>query len=263
MPATFINGIDLYYQIEGSGEPLILVHALGMDSSMWDPQVREFSSRCQVIRYDLRGHGRSSAPDQPYSLDLFADDLDYFLHYLGLKKAALLGISLGGRILLRFALKYGTEVGALLLADAQSETPPESKDRFRDLAETARREGMAKAAETFFSFPLLKSLERRQPQRFQREKTRCARSSAAGFAQSCLAIADMQPLTGQLGAIQARTLALAGEEDEPYVPFLDLYQRGIPRCRKEVIPQAGHLSNLENPPAFNEVVLRFLQEGQP
>ena len=260
MPKTFINGIDLYYRIQGSGSPIILVHALGMDHSMWDAQGLEFSGSYQVISYDLRGHGQSESPDHPYSIDLFADDLDQFLHFLGLKKAVILGLSLGGRILLRLAQKYPQEVGAMILADAQSETPPESVPKFQALAESARREGMNKAAEVFFSWPLLQKLAQRNPERFEREKMRFLQTSAIGLANSCLAIASMASLTGELKLIQAPTLALAGEEDEPYLPFLDLYASQIPKCRKTTVPQAGHLSNLENPQAFNQIVLSFLRE---
>lgn len=258
MPKTFINGIDLYFRIQGSGPPIILIHALGMDHSMWDQQIPEFSRSHEVIVYDLRGHGQSEGPDHPYTIDLLADDLDQFLHFLGLKQAIILGLSLGGRILIRFSLKYPQEVRAMVLADAQSETPPESVERFKILAEVAQKEGMEKAAETFFSWPLLQMLARRNLDRFEREKERFRRSSAIGFANSCVAIAGMESLTGQLGLIKTPTLALAGEEDEPYLPYLDLYARLIPQCAKQTVPLAGHLSNLENPGAFNKIVLSFL-----
>lgn len=259
MPTTFINGIDLYYEIYGSGSPILLLHGLGLDHTFWEPQVAEFSRSYQVIVYDLRGHGRSESPDFPYSIDHFADDLDQFLHFLGLRKALLLGLSLGGRVLIRFALKFPQEVKALVLADAQSETPREAAQRFRSLAEVARKEGMAKAAEIFFSWPALELLARHHPALFQKQKNQFLGSSPVGLANSCLAIAGMDPLTGQLEAIQAPTLAVAGEEDEPYLPYLDLYARKIPNCRKKTIPGAGHLSSLENSRAFNEAVLSFLK----
>ncbi len=259
MPKTFINGIDLQYEIHGSGSPLLLIHGLGMDHSMWDVQISDFSQDHQVISYDLRGHGQSGSPDFPYSIDLLADDLDQFLHFLGLRKASFLGLSLGGRILLRFALKYPKEITAIILADAQSETPPESSRRFSALAEFTRREGIGRAAEEFFSIPALQGLAKRNPQRFVQEKERFLRSSARGFANSCLAIAAMTSLTEDLEAIQVPTLALAGEEDEAYLPYLEIYAEKIRGCRKETIPRAGHLSNLENPGAFNKAVLTFLK----
>ncbi len=259
MPTTFINGIDLYYEIHGSGPPVLLIHGLGLDHAFWEPQVAEFSRAHQVIVYDLRGHGRSESPDFSYSLDHFADDLDQFLHFLGLKKALLLGLSLGGRILIRFALKFPREVRALVLADAQSETPPEAAQRFRSLAEVARKEGMATAGEVFFSWPAFEPLARRNPALFEKIKDRFLASSAIGFANSCLAIAGMSSMTGQLEEIKAPTLALAGEQDEAYLPYLELYARTIPKCLKKTIPGAGHLSSLENPRTFNETVLSFLK----
>lgn len=262
MPKTFINGIDLYYNLYGSGGPILLIHGLGMDQSMWDLQIPEFSRNYQVIIYDLRGHGQSQSPDHPYSIDLFADDLDLFLHYLGLKKAVLLGLSLGGRIALRFALKYPKEVWALILANAQSETPPENAERFRLLAEIARKEGIVRAGEIIFSLPFFQGLAKRRPDRFEKEKGRFFQTSPIGFANTCLAIAEMKPMNDQLAAIQVPTLALAGEEDEPYLPYLDLYARQIPDCRKAIVPQAGHVSNLENAQAFNEIVGSFLNRLQ-
>ena len=138
MPKTFINGIDLYYHIYGSGAPIILVHGLGGDHSTWDPQVPEFSRTHQVIVYDLRGHGQSESPDHPYSIDLLADDLDQFIHFLGLTQVVILGLSLGGRILLWFALKYPQEIQAMILADTQSETPAEAAYGLPALAEIVR-----------------------------------------------------------------------------------------------------------------------------
>ena len=237
----------------------MLVHGLGMDHSMWDWEVPEFSKSHQVIVYDLRGHGQSESPDHSYSIDLMADDLDLFVHFLGLKKAVILGLSQGGRSLLRFALKSPQELQAIILADAQSETLPDSVQGFQLLAETARKEGMSKAAKLFFSWPGLQMLAKRKPERFEKEKKRFVRMSPIGLANSCLAITSMEPLTSKLGVINIPTLALAGEQDEPYLPYLDLYARQIPHCQKQTVPRAGHLSNLENPQAFNEIVLSFLK----
>jgi len=259
VPETFINGINLHYNLYGSGVPIILVHGLGMDQSMWDLQVPDFSQNYQLIVYDLRGHGRSESPDHAYSIELFADDLHHLLRHLGLRTSALLGLSLGGRILLRFALKYPEETRALILADAQSDTPPESVQRLENLAEIARQEGIEKAAEAFFSWPLLQTLAKRKAERFQKEKVRLAKASPIGLGRSCLAIAHMDPLTDHLTSIKAPTLVLAGVEDEAYLPYLDLYVQRMPNCKRETIPRAGHLSNLENPEAFNEAVLSFLR----
>ncbi len=258
MPKTWINGIDLYYNIYGSGAPVILVHGLGWDQHTWDPQIPALSKDYQVIVYDVRGHGQSGAPDQAYSIELFADDLHHLLRFLGLPSAILVGLSLGGRILLQSALKYPEETRALILADAQSETPEVSRDRFQMLARMAREKGMEKTGEIFFTLPFLQHLAAFNPAVYQREKAAFRNHSAAGFARTCLAIAGMEPLTPRLGEIQAPTLALAGEKDEPYIPFLDIYAQRIPKCRKLIIPRAGHVSNLENPEAFNEAVLSFL-----
>lgn len=259
MPKTFINGIDIYYNLYGSGPPFVLVHSLGMDQTMWDLQIPPLSQDFQVIVYDLRGQGQSESPDFSYSLDLFADDLHHLLRHLGLKNARILGLSLGGRIALKFALKYPQETRALILADTQSEAPEENRTQFLWTADLARKEGMEKAAESFFSGPLFQGLAKIHPERFQKEKARFTQTSAIGFAQCCIAIVRMERLTAFLSGVQAPTLALAGEKDEPYLPFLTLYAKSIPRCKSMIVPQAGHLSNLENPEAFNDAVSKFLK----
>ncbi len=260
MPKTFINGIDLYYNLYGSGPPFVLVHGLGMDQTMWDLQIPQFSQDFQVIVYDLRGQGQSESPDFPYSLDLFADDLHHLLRHLGLKNARILGLSLGGRVALKFALKYPQETKALILADTQSEVLEENKAQFLWTADLARKEGMEKTAEIFFSRPQFQGLGMAHPERVQKEKARFVQTSPIGFAQCCVAIVRMERLTASLCRIQAPTLALAGEKDESYLPFLELFANSIPRCKPLVIPYAGHLSNLENPEAFNDAVSKFLQE---
>ncbi|MBI4495991.1 MAG: alpha/beta fold hydrolase [Deltaproteobacteria bacterium] len=258
MPHTFINGFEMHYNLFGSGAPLILVHGLGLDQSMWDLQVPVLSAAYQVVVFDLRGHGQSESPDQPYTIELFADDLHTLMRFLGLRRTAALGLSLGGRIVLSWALKYPEETRALVLADTQSETPAESRQNFHLLAGVAREEGMGRAAEILFSLPLFQSLAEANPSRYRQEKERLSRSSPVGFARSCLAIAQMEPLTDRLSAIATPTLALAGEKDGPYLPFLDLYARRIPQCKKLILPRAGHLSNLENPEDFNRAVQSFL-----
>jgi len=203
MPKTFINGIDHYYNLYGSGPPFVLVHSLGMDQTMWDLQIPLLAQEFQVILYDLRGHGQSESPDFPYSLDLFADDLYQLLFHLGLKSARILGFSLGGRIALKFALKYPQATQALILADTQSEAPEEDRTQILSTAELARKEGMEKAAEVFFSRPLFRGLAAANPERFQREKARFAQTSPIGFAQCCVMIVRMERLTASLGGIKA------------------------------------------------------------
>jgi pimeloyl-ACP methyl ester carboxylesterase len=260
MPKTFINGINSYYQIHGSGSPIILIHGLGGDHSTWDSQVPEFSQSHQVIVYDLRGHGQSESPDHPYSIDLLADDLDQFIQFLGHTQVVILGLSLGGRILLRYALKYPQKLQAMILSDTQSETPAEAAYGFPILAEIVRKEGMGRAAELFLSLPLFQGLAKRNPDWWETERKRFIQTSPVGFINSLSAIAGMESLNDQLSTIQAPTLALAGEEDETYLSYLELFFQRIKGCQKGLIPQAGHMSNLENPKVFNGMVLSFLKK---
>jgi pimeloyl-ACP methyl ester carboxylesterase len=110
-----INGAKLYYEVTGRGSPVALIHGFTLDRRMWDDQVAALALRHQVVRYDLRGFGRSSLPSNAYS---HVDDLQTLLNYLGIDRVALLGLSMGGAIALDFACAYPERLRAMLLADS-------------------------------------------------------------------------------------------------------------------------------------------------
>ena len=107
-----VNGTQLYYEVAGEGQPLVLVHSGGFDRRLWDEQCTTFADHYQVIRYDVRGHGESPPPTKPYS---DAEDLDRLLQWLQVEKVHLVGLSLGGRIIIDFALAHPEMVDTLLL----------------------------------------------------------------------------------------------------------------------------------------------------
>ncbi|MCK4963645.1 MAG: alpha/beta fold hydrolase, partial [Dehalococcoidia bacterium] len=116
MPTTKVGDINMYYEVHGEGEPLLLIMGLGSDLTSWIFQIPEFSKKYQVIAFDNRGVGRTDAPDVPYSTAMMADDTTGLLDALGIEKAHVLGLSMGGFIAQELAVKYPQRVKSLVLA---------------------------------------------------------------------------------------------------------------------------------------------------
>ncbi len=259
MPVAFANGIHQNYEIDGDGSPLVFIHGLGFSLRMWNLQVEYFKTLYKVIVYDLRGHGLTDSPNEPYSIGAFSKDLYELLDTLGVKKTAICGLSLGGRIALRFCIEYPERVYSLVLADAQSEVNRETKERLKNLAKIAGETGMDEVTSILYSAPLLEGLAKMNPKRYHWEKEKTAVMSSVGFANSAIAVAEMEPLTSQLGKIAVPTLAVVGEHDDtPYVEFSEIFAERIQGCERKVIPDAGHISNLEQPDVFNQICHDFL-----
>ena len=120
MPKAHLNGINIAYETFGSGYPLVLAHGLAATKEMWDGQIGPFMERYRVVVYDVRGHGESDSPpvdDAGYTMDQLVDDQKALMDHLGIEEAYIGGLSLGGMIAMRFALKYPRATRALLLCD--------------------------------------------------------------------------------------------------------------------------------------------------
>jgi len=121
-----VKEIEMYYEVTGEGESLLLIHGLGSSTRDWEFQVPVFSQKYQVITIDLRGHGKSDKPKGPYSMQMFAGDIAELLKKLGIKSTHVLGISLGGGIAFQFALDYPNLVKSLMIVNAGIEIPMDS-----------------------------------------------------------------------------------------------------------------------------------------
>jgi 3-oxoadipate enol-lactonase len=120
MPYIQVNDIQMYYEIHGDGEPLLLIVGLGTDISEWDGIIRWLAKTYQVMAFDNRGAGRTDKPDMHYSIEMMADDTAGLMQMLGMKQANVLGISLGGRIALELALQHATSVKKLVLVSTSA-----------------------------------------------------------------------------------------------------------------------------------------------
>jgi 3-oxoadipate enol-lactonase len=261
---------ELYYEVAGEGEPLLLIHAGVADHTMWDAQVAAFAPRYRVIRYDTRGFGRSRTESVAFSNRQDVRDL---LAHLGVESAYLLGISRGGQIALDTALEFPEMVkGLILVAAGLSGYPfdPSLVDA-EEMAMFEEMERLEKAGE----FDRLSEMEVQafvngpgQPaDRVDPEvQALVRRLSRANFGRDD-GTATPQPLEppafGRLGELRVPTLVLIGDLDETVsILMADALAEGIPGAEKVLFPNVAHMVNLEQPERFNEVVLGALARWQ-
>jgi pimeloyl-ACP methyl ester carboxylesterase len=269
MPYLQTNEIQTYYEIHGAGVPLVLLHGALVDQRMWQPQLAPFSAAYQVLVYDMRGHGRTGASSKlRYTAQLFADDLHALLQALELEQVMLCGLSLGGMIAQRYAATYPERISALILCDTAVSTTLTFSDKVQrytlawSLAPSVRLMG----ARHFVDYAFWLAKVTRGEAWFGQNQL--VRDYVYGCMQA-LETAEMAKIydliTGlgqsDLAQLQAPTLILNGEYESASVFYHTKYlQQHIPNVRAEIIPDAGHTSNMENPEAFNRAVLEFLAE---
>jgi pimeloyl-ACP methyl ester carboxylesterase len=261
-----IHGAQLYYEVAGGGKAIVLVHAGIADHRMWDDQFLPFAKRYQVIRFDLRGFGESSAPTGPFS---FHDDLHYLLDQLGITRAVVIGASLGGATAIDLALAYPEVVEALVLAGSglggQEWPEPTSLEQalFTQLDEAVKA-GDYSAADDMEVHIWVDGPER-SPERVShavRERVRemnlpILRREAESEGEERRAL---EPPAGErLGEIAVPTLVLIGDQDVSAIQAIaEKLATTIPGARKVVLTNTAHVPNMEQPEVFNRLVLEFL-----
>ena len=256
------NGIRLAYDDQGTGVPLLFLHAFPLNRSMWASQLAALSQTFRTIALDMRGHGESDAPLWNFSLEQYADDVCALLDHLAIPQTVLVGLSMGGYISLAFARKHGNRLKALILADtrAQADSADSRTGRFH-LAQTAFGQGAGAVAEIMLPKLLGPSSLQTKQELVEYVRNTIKAASVSGIVTDLMAMADRPDSVPQLRTITAPTLIVIGQEDNT-TPLADaqLMAEQIPGARLAVIPVAGHLSNLEQPDVFNDVVSRFVGE---
>jgi 3-oxoadipate enol-lactonase len=261
------NGIELACRIDGPGDParpwLVFAHSLASDHRMWDEQAAEFAGAFNLLRYDLRGHGASSAPAGEYTLELLADDLRALLDALAIRRCHFVGLSLGGMIGQMAALRFPLRFASLTLADTSSRYPAEMKSTWEQrIAAVKTPNGMkpvvAGTLERWFTAPY----RARGTQRMLDIGRQILATPVNGYVGCIHAISKLN-LTARLANIDCPVLVLVGAEDQgtPQSMAEEIVQ-AIPGARLHVIPQAAHLSNVEQPAAFNAALRRHLEHSR-
>jgi 3-oxoadipate enol-lactonase len=257
MPYTTSASARIYYEIGGDGPTVVLLHPVGLDCTCWGAQVAALASHFQVVRLDLRGHGRSDMPPPPYSLSDYAADVHALVRELRLAPAHVLGLSLGGMVAQVLALEHPAEVRSLVLADTNSTLGPDARRAMVERGDAAKRDGMESIVET--------TLARWFTPAFMGSEIvaqTCARllaDNVEGWAAAWRAISELDT-EPRLAEIRVPTLVIIGECDlsVPVSRARAMADR-IPGAACHVVPGAPHMAPLENPDLFNPPVLEFLK----
>ncbi|MEX2147770.1 MAG: 3-oxoadipate enol-lactonase [Candidatus Rokuibacteriota bacterium] len=254
------NGISINYTLEGPAHaPVVtLSHSLATDLSMWDPTVPALKDRFRVLRYETRGHGRTDAPKGAYTLDQLADDALGLLNALGIERTHWVGLSMGGMIGQTLALKAPQVFASLSLCDTSSRVPADAKPAWQDRIRTAESQGMEPLVEPTLARWFTEPFRNSRKDVIGAVATMIRNTPPAGYAGCCHAISALD-LTDRIHAIKMPAIAIVGEDDPgtPVAAHKVIHER-IAGCRLEVIPRAAHLSNIEQPDAFNTVLTSFL-----
>jgi 3-oxoadipate enol-lactonase len=254
------NGIETHYELHGKeGAPwLVFSHSLACSVRMWDPQIAALKGSYRILAYDTRGHGASEAPKGAYSLEMLADDLKALLDQLGAKNPHYCGLSMGGMIGQTFALKYPGVLRTLMLADTTSRYPAQAAPAWADRIKTAEENGMAPLVEPTLQRWFTEGFRKSHPAPVAAIGKLIAATPVAGYVGCCHAIPKIN-VTARLKEIKAPILVLCGDQDPGTPPAMakEIHDNA-PGSKLVMIPQAAHLSNLEQPAAFSKAMQDFL-----
>jgi 3-oxoadipate enol-lactonase len=255
-----VNGISVHYTLEGpASAPIITMsNSLASNLLMWDPQMSVLTSRYRVLRYDTRGHGSTDAPAGPYSLGELTEDVRALLQALGITRTHFIGLSMGGMIGQIMALKYPQMLQSLVLCDTMSRVPTEAKPLWDDRIHVAEAQGMEPLVEPTLARWFTDPFRQKGSPVLDQVRTMIRTTPARGYAGCCHAIAALN-LTDQLKAITLPTLIIVGEDD-PGTPVAAsrVIHEQIQGSELVILKSAAHLSNLEQPEAFNQALMAFL-----
>lgn len=248
-------------QIAGSekAETVCLSHSLACSGDMWEPQMPALSQRFRVLRYDTRGHGGSGAPSPPYSLDQLADDVVAMLDELGLERVHWLGLSMGGMIGQNLALRYPQRLLSLILCDTLSVISHAAQPIWEERIETATRDGMAPLCEPTLARWFTPSYLEKNPPSLAFIRAQILKTPVRGYIGCCEAIRRIDYMD-RLSGIRLPTRVIVGADDPATTPAdAKAIHEGIEGSSLVIIDDAAHLSNVEQPEAFDQAVLDFLE----
>lgn len=252
--------VDVHHVAEGPADAPVLVfgNSLGSTLEMWDPQVSRLAERSRVVRYDLRGHGRSPVPPGPYHVDALGEDLVALLDRLGIERASLAGLSLGGLVSMWVAIAAPERVDRLVLCCTSATFAP--PDPWRERAALVRAGGMDAVADVVVGRWFTPGFAAAHTDVVRRMRDMIASTPPAGYAACCEAVGTAD-LRSSLGVIRAPTLVIGGAED-PAVPRerVEALAHGIPNARLEFVP-AAHLANVEQPERVTDLIAEHLANG--
>jgi pimeloyl-ACP methyl ester carboxylesterase len=264
---TTDDGVRLYYEETGSGTPIVFVHEFADDCRGYEGQLRSFGRRYRAIAYNARGYPPSDVPDDParYSQQRARDDIRAVLDALGIDKAHIVGISMGGFATLHFGFAYPGRASSLVVAGCGYGAEPGRRQQFHD--ETAKTialiegRGMAEASKVYALGPSRVQFQNKDPRGWAEFARNLAGHSTTGSALTMRGVQARRPslwdLKGEMARLEVPTLILTGDEDDPCLEPGLLMKRTIPTAALVVFPNTGHAVNLEEPELFNRTLDDF------
>jgi len=261
----FVNdGIGLVYNVEGprTGLPVVFVHGFPFSQEMWKPQVEALKGSLYTVTYDMRGFGKSDVGDGQYTIEYFVDDLIALLDHLKIPRAVAVGLSMGGYVVLRAAERRPDRFRALVLSDTRSEADNnEGKIRRAIQALAVKKEGMKKFADSFLGSVFYPGTMEKLPDTVQLIRRIMESTSPVAAAGTLIALAARTDTTPALFNMNIPVLILVGQHDILTPPSASYAMKEkLPDAGLHIIPEAAHLSNLENPGEFNGHLLNFLKK---
>ena len=252
-----VNGTTIYYEHAGRGRAVVLIHGFSLDCRMWDDQFELLAGQYHVIRYDLRGFGRSAAASsEPYAP---VEDLGALLEFLQIEHATVVGLSFGGGIAVDFALAFPSITDAVVTADAALTGYPWPRGRpAAKPATTAATEGVDAAKRSWLASELFIPAFEQAAVSARLEDYVNDYSGWHWLNENPITIPET-PAIERLESIRCPSLVIVGERDTiDFREIAEILTKRIPDSKRCVIPRVGHMSNMEDPQAFNRALLEFL-----
>ncbi len=262
MVKAVINGVTVGYTDQGNGTPLVFIHAFPLSKTMWQPQVDALKDSYRVITIDLGGHGESDIVVWNDTLDDYAQNVIHLLDHLGIAQAVFVGLSMGGYTLFSIHRHYADRVKAMVFADTRAQADSEEgKAGRQSMAQLAFSDGAPAIADLMLPKLLAPSTIEYHPEIVEQVRQMILHTSTAGIVVDLVAMAARPDSTDLLPTITCPTLVIVGEDDQatPVAESRNIAQR-ISEATFITIPQAGHLSNFEQPAAFNQALKSFLEK---
>ncbi|MBI4258297.1 MAG: alpha/beta hydrolase [Thaumarchaeota archaeon] len=260
MMGKMADATNLAHRVVGDGPPIVLMHGFPLSRHMWLPQIEYLQKKFRVVALDLLGHGDSKAPETPYSMDLFAEDIVDLIKTLNFSPAIFVGHSMGGYVLFRIYEKYPDVVKALVFMNTRAEPDsPEAKAKRFDTINRIKREGPTPFLTDFAKLLLSESTVKEHPELTEQLLSIMLKTPQHTLTNTLAAMAERPDSVPLLSRIVVPTLIITGAEDK-IIPLeaAKTLNNGIRGSRLAVISQTGHMPNIERPDTFNEELTKFL-----
>jgi len=261
---ALVSGIRMHWREAGHGpRTVVFIHGFPFDGSLWDDQLGRMPRRWRLLAPDLRGFGRSQmgAVEGPLTMERFADDLALWMDYLGIQRATLCGLSMGGYVAFAFWRRHRERVAALVLcATRAGADSDEAREARKAMAEMVRAKGAGAVADVMISKLLAPGSPQARPGIEERLRRMIEAQPAETIARAAEGMALREDSTELLPTIDVPVLVIAGTEDG-IAPVAEAkrIQDAIPEARLVEISGAGHLPNMEQPAAFDTALTHFLE----